>query len=73
MQLQGKEYFKNGSSILTQCVKTKDPASDVNLNFGHTVNDLSIYLSILARCANVQLYLQYAQNLSRTDRLHTFC
>ena len=31
------KHFKNGSSILTNCVKTKGTSSHVNLNFGHTV------------------------------------
>ena len=40
MKLQGKNspnILKNGSCILTKCVKTTGPSSRVNFNSGHTV------------------------------------
>ena len=42
------KYFKNGSSILTKCVKTKSPSSRVNLIFGHT---LCVNSFTLVECA----------------------
>ena len=49
------KYFKNGSSMLTKCVKTKGPSKFVNFNYGHhvTINnirdsDLHWYFSHLA-------------------------